>query len=238
MDLDASEPRSGDAAASPADGRISAVLFDLDGTLIATKRLYLEAYSRALEAHLGHLPTPEEVVRLRPRAELKFLYQVVGPERFEACLADFRRHYAELHATHFGGVYPGIREMLAGLRARGLRLGIVTGKSRAAWEVTIAAIEAELGSFDVTVFDDDVALSKPDPEGLTLAAERLGLPAARAAYVGDALSDVHAALAAGMRPIAVLWPKKPEELEPFAEQARAAGALIATRPEDVIDLVR
>src|SRR5512146_2204220 len=152
---------------------LRAVLFDLDGTLIATKRLYLEAYSRAHEAHLGHLPTPEEVVRLRPRAELQFLRDVVGPERYDACLTDFRRHYAELHATHFGGIYPGIRELLAALRDRGLRLGIVTGKSRAAWEITISAIEHELGSFDVTVFDDDVRIAKPDPEGLHLAAERL-----------------------------------------------------------------
>lgn len=225
------------AHATPHSRSVAAVLFDLDGTLIATKRLYLEAYSRALEAHLGHLPTPEEVVRLRPRAELKFLYDVVGPERFDACLADFRRHYAELHATHFGGVYPGIREMLAGLRARGLRLGIVTGKSRAGWEVTIAALEAELGSFDVTVFDDDVALAKPDPEGLTLAAQRLGLPASAAAYVGDAVSDVHAARAAGMLPIAVLWPKKAEELESFREQAASAGARLAATPADVLDLV-
>ena len=109
-------------ASEPSPGPIAAVLFDLDGTLIATKRLYLEAYRRALATHLGHVPSAEEVVKLRPHSELKFLLSVVGPERYDACLADFRRHYAELHATHFGGIYPGVADMLAALRALGLRL--------------------------------------------------------------------------------------------------------------------
>ena len=214
--------------------RLSAVLFDLDGTLVSTKRLYLEAYRRALEVHLQRMPTVEEVIALRPRAELRFLRDLVPPELYDVCLRDFRRFYDELHATHFGEVYPGVAAMLAQLRSAGARVGIVTGKSRASWEALVAHVD--LGSFEVTIFDDDVAEPKPDPEGLRLAVDALGLAPAEAAYVGDALSDVEAAAAAGMLPVAALWPKKPEELEAFVARAKAAGALTARTPADVATL--
>ena len=227
-------------ARQPAEARprppLQAILFDLDGTLVATKRLYLEAYRRALATHLGHVPTPEEVVALRPSSELRFLQAVVGPELYDACLADFRRHYAELHETHFGGLYDGVEQMLAELRAAAIPIGIVTGKSRGSWDVTIANVE--LGPFDVTVFDDDVARPKPDPEGLLLALERLQVPPARAAYVGDGTQDASAAAAAGLLPVAALWPKKPEEIETFTRHVLLHGAVLARTPADVVALVR
>ncbi len=229
----AARAASGDI--EPPDRRPDAILFDLDGTLIATKRLYLEAYRRALQRHLGHLPTTEELIAMRPYSELRFLEDVVGPELYQACLADFRRHYAELHPTHFEGVYDGVEEMLAALRARGVPLGLVTGKSRGSWEVTAAYVE--LGPFDVTVFDDDVARAKPDPEGLLLALARLGIPPARAAYVGDGVGDARAAASAGLLPVAALWPKKAEELEHFTRQVLGLGAVLARTPADVVALV-
>lgn len=219
----------------PDVSRLVAVLFDLDGTLVSTKRLYLEAYRRALEVHLQRMPTREEVIALRPRAELRFLRDLVPPHLYDACLRDFRRFYAELHDTHFGGVYAGVPEMLTALREAGARVGVVTGKSRASWEALVARVD--LGPFDVAVFDDDVTEPKPDPEGLRLAADALGVLPAGAAYVGDALSDVEAAVAAGMLPVAALWPKKPEEVEAFAGRARAAGAVTAVTPLEVVDLL-
>ena len=213
---------------------LAAVLFDLDGTLVSTKKLYLEAYRRALEAQLQRMPTVEEIIALRPRAELRFLRDLVPPDVYDACLRDFRRFYAELHASHFGGIYDGVAEMLGGLRSGGTRLGLVTGKSRASWEVMVGHVE--LGPFEVTVFDDDVRQPKPDPEGLRLAVDALGIEPAAAAYVGDAMSDVEAAAAAGMLPVAALWPKKPTEVEAFAAQAGEAGAVTARTPADVVRL--
>ena len=214
--------------------QLSAVLFDLDGTLVSTKRLYLEAYRRALAVHLQHMPTVEEVIALRPRAELRFLRDLVPPELYDACLRDFRRFYDELHDTHFGGVYAGVLEMLRALRDAGVHVGVVTGKSRASWEAMVSRVE--LGPFDVTVFDDDVREPKPDPEGLRLAVDSLGVASDEAAYVGDAISDVEAAAAAGLLPVAALWPKKLEELEAFVARVEAAGAVTARAPADVVAL--
>ncbi len=216
--------------------RLAAVLFDLDGTLVSTKRLYLEAYRRALAVQRRRMPTVEEIIALRPRAELRFLKDLVGPEAYDACLRDFRRFYDELHETHFGGIYAGVPEMLRALHAAGTSVGLVTGKSRASWEAMVKRVE--LGPFDVTVFDDDVREPKPDPEGLALAVDALGVAPARAAYVGDATSDVEAASAAGLLPVAALWPKKPEELDAFVARVTAAGAVTVATPADVVALAR
>ena len=143
------------------------VLFDLDGTLIDTWNLYLEAYTRALQLHFKRRLSLVELKALRPTSELRLLRRALTPPALEVAQREFLRQYRDLHPALFGGVYPGVPEMLAALRRMGLRLGIVTGKSRSAWEIT--ASHAKLGSFQVIVTDDDVQEGKPSPEGLRLA---------------------------------------------------------------------
>jgi HAD superfamily hydrolase (TIGR01549 family) len=210
-----------------------AILFDLDGTLIDTWRLYWEVYNRALEPYLGRRPTPDDFRAHAPSAERKFLLHWLGEEAGAACHADLLRHYAELHGSLGEGVYDGVREMLAALRAAGYPLGIVTGKGRGAWEITER--ELALGPFGVVVTDDDVSAPKPDPEGLLAAVRALGVAPADAVYVGDSAGDLHAGRNAGMRVAAVLWPKTaPGEPERFLESVRAhAPDWVFRRPADL-----
>ncbi|HEU4557366.1 MAG TPA: HAD family hydrolase [Longimicrobium sp.] len=210
-----------------------AILFDLDGTLIDTYRLYTESYGRAMEPFLGRRPTVEEVVARNPASERRFLVDWLGQEQGEACHAAFRTHYAELHGALADGMYDGVREMLAALRSAGYPLGIVTGKGRHAWEVTER--ELDLGSWDVVVTDDDVTEPKPEPEGLLHAVRALGIDPADAVYAGDSLVDLRAGRAAGMRTAAVLWPKTAEgEAERFVNRIRELEPdWVFARPADL-----
>ena len=203
---------------------IRCILLDLDGILVNTWDLYVEAYIRALEPHLGRRLSLEELIRLRPNSELRLLQRGVGGADAQRAYGDFLRHYGSLHCTHFGGVYPGVREMLAALRSRRLSIGIVTGKSRAAWEITAA--EADLGPFEVVVTDEDVLEAKPDPAGLTLALGRLAIPTGQAIYVGDSVIDAKAARAAGIRFAVALWPKAKAELGEFLSRVREVGVWV------------
>jgi HAD superfamily hydrolase (TIGR01549 family) len=211
-----------------------AVLFDLDGTLIDTKRLYLECYRRAVEPRLARRPSDDELMALRPRSELRFLGELVAHDDLDACLADFWAHYESLHSSHFDGVYDGVIDLLERLRAARYPIGIVTGKSRRSWEITGPV--AALGPFDVVVVDDDVPAAKPDPHGVRVALQRLGTSPARAVYVGDTLSDVLAARAAGVLPIAATWGRRTDP-SGFAARARAEGARVIHHPSELLALL-
>lgn len=193
--------------------------------MIATKALYLEAYRTAVEPYVRADMTHDDIRALRPTSELAFIRAVVAESDFDACLEDFHRAYRDLHQGMFEGVYPGIPDVLASLRADGVRLGIVTGKSRRSWDVTSAIIS--LGPFDVLVFDDDVRAPKPDPHGLELALDLLDVAADRAVYVGDTITDIRAARAAGLQPITALWARPEDERTGHARAALAAGAIAA-----------
>lgn len=215
----------------------AAVLFDLDGTLVSTKDLYLESYRRALVPYLGRDLTDDEILALRPLSERRFLEaQLADPRQFDACFDAFCAAYTALHATHFGGVYPGVTELLAALRARGTTLGLVSGKSRRSWEVTAAV--AALGEFDVVVLDDDVGAPKPDPHGLRLALERLGAEPGDALYVGDTLSDARAARAAGVTPGAALWSRPAERRAELERRVLELGGVAFHEPAAVLSYRR
>ena len=115
-----------------------------------------------------------------------------------------------------------MEELLAALAEAGLRVGVVTSKRQESAQLTRDLLELPV---PLTVVLEDTDRHKPEPEPLLLALERLGVPAADAVYVGDAVVDVLAALAAGMDVIAVTW------------GAGEPAALRAAGPTAVVDSV-
>ncbi|CAN5816589.1 pyrophosphatase PpaX [soil metagenome] len=199
---------------TPHPGTPGCVLFDVDGTLIDSYRLYLESYARALQPYLGRIPQHAEVARQRPSSERHFLIEWLGPEQGAACHTAMCEAYEELHSTFCEGVYDGVPEMLAAFRAAGVPMGVVTGKGRRAWEVTER--ELQLGHFAVVITEDEVSRPKPDPGGLLMAAREMSAEPAETLYIGDSASDMAAARSAGMMAGAALWPKTaPGEKDAF-----------------------
>lgn len=209
---------------------LRAVLFDLDGTLFESRGLYGEAYRRAVLPLLDRPLTREDLHRISPRSESAFFDAAVPAHQREDALAAFRREYAALHETSFGGLFDGVRELVEAVGAAGLLRGVVSGKSRGSWEVTSALVGLH-AAFDAIVLDDDVARPKPDPEGILLALRRLGVAPAAAAYIGDTASDMEAAAAAGVWPVLAAWaPGDDARVERAREAARAHDAGIAPTP--------
>lgn len=184
----------------------SGVLFDLDGTLADTVELILRSYRHTMQTHLG-AALPDE----------RWLATMGTPLR--AQLLDFARDEAEAAAmletyTVFQrGVhdemvrpFPGATSVLAQLRARGVRLGVVTSKRN---EVARRTMEVcgIWDAFEVVVGADDVRVGKPDPEPVHRALDALGLAgrATEVVVVGDSPFDLRAGRAAGTRTAAVSW---------------------------------
>jgi HAD superfamily hydrolase (TIGR01509 family) len=212
------------------------ILFDLDGTLVDTWALYLESFLRTLEPFVGRRLSLEEMRALHPTSEVRALRHVVPAGAVADAHAALLGHYGALHATHFAGPYPGVVAMLDALRALGCTLGIVTGKSSGAWEITHKA--AGLGDFAVFVGDDHVREAKPSPDGLHLALERLGVTPDQALYVGDSVSDAQAARDAGVRFAAALWAKRSADVPGFLERVREVGCWAELpEPSSLVGLV-
>ncbi len=217
---------------------VEAVLFDLDGTLFESQRLYGEAYTRAVLPLLERPLTRDDLRRIRPRSESAFFSAAVPEELRAEAMAAFRREYRSLHETVFGGVFDGVHDLLAGVAELGLKRGVVSGKSRGSWEIT-ASIVGLTEHFDVVVLDDDVRRPKPDPEGILLAVERLALAPARVVYVGDTASDMEAATLAGTSPLLATWAlSDPARRDRALAAARAHGAPVAATPAEALRLLR
>ncbi|HJU06014.1 MAG TPA: HAD family hydrolase [Nitrospiraceae bacterium] len=198
------------------------VLFDFDGTLIDTWRLYLEAFRRSLAPHFNRLLSDAEILEYQPSAERRMLQRLLEEADFPGYFESFLSHYRALHASHNDGLYPGVHEMLKDLRAQGYGLGVITGKSRAAWDLTFAA--SGLEPFDVVITDDDVTDPKPHPEGLLAALQTFPFDPLDGVYVGDSLLDCQAAKAAGIPFMAALWSKTGQELNTFKLAVTQLGA--------------
>jgi len=216
---------------------ICCVLFDLDGTLIDTWHLYIESYRRTLEPYLGRPLSEPDIVALQPSSERHLFQRLVDEVHLTTYLEKFLAHYRSLHDALFEGPYPGVVEMLEGLREGNYLLGIVTGKSRGAWHITSA--RSDLGSFDVVVTEDDIRNPKPSPEGLLTALEALKISPSQALYVGDSLLDLEAARRAHVAFGAALWAKGPKEREGFVTAVRKEGAKACfTHPAAVVESLR
>lgn len=179
-----------------------AVLFDLDGTLLDTIADLTTAANRML-VELGRPPRTQQQIHGfvgKGIADLvrRCLTEDAHADAAElaAALPVFRRHYAEVNgrATR---IYPGVPETLAALRARGLRLAVVTNKA-GAFTLPLLAAMGLAEYFEVVVSGDTLAVRKPDPAVLHHACALLGVAAHEALMVGDSANDALAARAAGI----------------------------------------
>ncbi|SNR50867.1 HAD family hydrolase [Blastococcus mobilis] len=199
-------------------GELSAVLFDMDGTLVETEQYWGEAMFE-LAARLGGRMSESAraaTVGSTMRRSMSILHADLGLDRTEEeLLADAR--WVEDRTAQFlaAGVSwcPGARELLTEVRAAGLRTALVTTTPRRLADIVLSTIHADLDGdpFDVTVCGDEVPARKPDPAPYRQAMAALGVEPDDCVVVEDSDSGVAAGLAAGA---AVLGVPTVQEIEP------------------------
>jgi HAD superfamily hydrolase (TIGR01509 family) len=180
------------------DSPITAVLFDWDGTLVDTKSAIQKSYRDVTTRVLGkpYPNTPEEESLILPmRAQESFGMMSDDPAVVEQLIAGYHDVYLR-NSEELAGAFSGAVETLAGLKERGLTLGVVTSKGRDRME-SDALRYGLVGLFDIVVTGDDSAERKPHPGPIIDALELLGISGAQAIYVGDGPQDVLAGRGAG-----------------------------------------
>ncbi|MFD9595329.1 HAD family hydrolase [Kitasatospora sp. NPDC059973] len=187
------------------------MVFDLDGTLVDSWALHLRCLRRSVVAVGLEQPSGARLAAAQRPTDLETLAVLVPAgllgEAARAYDAAFREELA-------GGASPappmaGAREVVGLLRARGLVLGICTGRSRAHARLLLDACGLPL---DLTVAREDAPRPKPAADGLLLALRRLALAPEEAVYVGDSAADARQGAAAGVAATLLLGPPGPGRL--------------------------
>jgi pyrophosphatase PpaX len=176
-------------------------LFDFDGTLVDSVALILASFRHATRTVLGHVPA-DDVLMAGVGRPLREQMDELDPGRADDLVAVYREHNMRSHGALLRP-YAGVDAMLAGLRRRGLALGIVTSKMRDAVELGMRHVP--LGRFDVVVTCEDTDRHKPDPAPVLHGLALLGAAPETAVYVGDAPYDLRAGRGAGVATAAAMW---------------------------------
>lgn len=181
----------------------SALLFDLDGTVVDSIELIVQAAEYAYDGREGPRPTRTEWMALIGTPLAPMLRRWARDEADVTFLWDRYREFQVEHHDSLVTAYPGAVELVRRLHAHGRPLAIVSSKLEAGIRrsldfIGITECFATLIGIDATV------KHKPDPEPVFLALERLGAASGDAWFIGDSPYDVQAGRAAGMRTIGVL----------------------------------
>lgn len=184
--------------------RFRVAIFDLDGTLADTLPLIYEAFDAALRPTLGRRMADDEVRALFGPPDNHIIQAQVPESEFEQAFGRYVATYEREH-ERLVAAFQGIDVVIRRAAEKGVKLGVVTGKSRQTALFTLEALGL-LPHFEVIYAGDDVARQKPDPEAVIKILADLGHDSATpGAFIGDSAADIYAGRAAGLSTIGVTW---------------------------------
>jgi len=186
----------------PQSPTYEAVVFDLDGTIVDSVELITVSFQHAVREVLGIELTAEESIAHVGRPLLEQM-TIFSPEHADELVTTYREFNHRVHDRMLT-LYDGILHLLDSLQTAGVKMGLVTSKSRYTTQMAFDLTGIE-SYFDAVVCADESPRNKPFGDPILLCLERLGVAPVRAAYVGDSPADIQAAHAAGVEAIGVAW---------------------------------
>lgn len=208
--------------------RLRAILFDLDGTLVDTNDLHVEAWQRAFREQ-GHDFTREQIHSQVGKGGDNLVPSLL-PDASEAEQEAIDQRHGEIYKAELmprARPFPRASDLLRRTREEGLCVVLSSSAGKEEIDHYVELLGKDLVSF--TTGKDDVEASKPCPDIFEAALEKGGLKSDEAIVIGDTPYDVIAARRAGLDCIAVLSGGFPEE------ELRRAGAIAVYL--DVADLL-
>jgi len=214
-----------------AGGAASAVIFDVDGTLIDSVDLHARAWQETL-AHFG-IPVAFEDVRSQiGKGGDQLLPVFVPPDKLDALRDRIEAFRGELFKREYLPKirpFPKVRELFERIERDGH--GIALASSAKEDEIAVYKRLANIADLvDAETSADDVNCSKPCPDVFEVAMDRLRVSPARAVVVGDSPHDAIAAGRARLKTVGVLCGGFPED-----DLKRAGCVAIFRDPADVLD---
>lgn len=189
---------------------MTALLWDLDDTLLQTLPGRMKALSHAHEVCLGSKTDPEALWRSHRGGSLEAMGKRLMGDDYMRFVNTYREYYYALDRPI--EPFPGVVAVLEAFRGAGIPMAVVTAKIAygAVEELTKCGL---MQYFQALVGADDTDLHKPDPAPVYEALDRLLIePSESVVFVGDSPADIWAARNAGVTSVAALWGTMDPEL--------------------------
>lgn len=193
---------------------LNAVLFDLDGVLIDSEGIYTEFWTDIDRRFPTGVADFARVIKGTTLPEIldRYFPEPTVQAEVRALLAD-QEHNMEYRP------FPGTMALLQLLRDRGVPAAIVTSSNRRKMRHLFSQLPDLERLTDTLVTDEDVANSKPDPEGYLLAAARLGVSGKVYAVVEDSFAGLRAGRAAGATVVGIATTNPLDTVAALADEA-------------------
>ncbi len=212
---------------------IKAIIFDCDGTILDSERIFIETWY-IVGRPMGY-EIPLEVLmdnRGKDKAYGKQnILNAMGPDfPYDEVQAKRTILNEEMFLDAKKIIKPGMYEILAWTKANGIKTAVASARVQ---QVTSDHLKyAELyDSFDVVIGGDMVAHNKPEPDLFLKAAELLNVDSAECLVIGDTISDMRAAKAAGMKAAFI------QDLVPADEAVMSLADVMLSRIDAVIPML-
>jgi HAD superfamily hydrolase (TIGR01509 family) len=213
-----------------ARGRRWGVLFDVDGTLVDSAYIHTLAWWHAFRQHQHDVPMAA-IHRCVGMGGDRLVDTLLPPDRDRAADAEILASHAAVFAVSWPSLraFDGAKELLAQCHAGGLAVALASSARQQDLAATRKALGADAFIHAATSAHDAKA-SKPAPDILVAALAAVGVAAADAVFVGDAVWDMQAAAALGIPAIGVTCGGTSA-----AELREAGAAEVYEGPRDLLE---
>jgi HAD superfamily hydrolase (TIGR01509 family) len=181
--------------------RLRMVILDIDGTLMDTNYLHVEAWARAFQAVKCQIPRAEIHRQIGKGSDLMLDEFLLDKELRKQANELHSRFYAQ--TQHSGYPLPGAKELLACLSSHRIAVWLATSAKPEELDHHVRALDAK-DKLAGIVSSEDVAQAKPAPDIFQETLKRSGCSPNESIVVGDTIWDIRAAEIAGLETIAVM----------------------------------
>jgi HAD superfamily hydrolase (TIGR01509 family) len=210
---------------------VAAVIFDLDGVLLASEGLWDEVRERYVRERGGRYDEAAQraMMGMSSTEWSRYIHEELGVPSSPGQIND---EVVELMAERYRErlpLVPGAREAVAGMAAA-FPLGLASSSNRLLID-SVLDLAGLSRYFRATVSSEEVARGKPAPDVYLEAARRLGVPPVRCAAVEDSHSGIRSAKATGMRVVAIPNPSYPPDDASLTDADAVLGSISELTPE-------
>lgn len=188
------------------------VIFDFDGTIADTNRGIINTFKRSFEELKLEVPSVADMsatIGLPLRQAFAVLHPELDDEMLDTCFSTYRRFFYEYELLAIN-LFPGVKETLAALHNRGIRMAIATSRGRNSLDIVMKNVGID-AFFEGVFTVESVVNHKPAPDLALLIIKELGLLPEETLVVGDTSFDLMMGQGAGCRVCGVTYGNHPYE---------------------------